>query len=341
MRVRVAAFVALVVICIAVGTAVLLYARSDNPTAGPPTEATLPAGQAALDDVMAQPHVAFRNTSLGANYGKVEVVPLNDVSGPRAVTSLSCDRVAIARGAGLCLVSHQGIPTTYEAQGFDASFHITYHFALPGLPSRARLSPDGHYAAMTVFVRGDSYAGTNFSTRTMFVDTTTGRRLGNLEQFAVTDNGKPVRAQSRNYWGVTFADDSNTFYATLAIGDDIHLIKGDLALRTAHTIANGVECPSLSPDQTHIAYKLRVSGQFSALGWRLHVLDLRTGRDVALAETRSVDDQVEWLNDHTVLYSLPHARAGSAQQDTWELPSDGSGAPKLFLSGSWSPAVTR
>lgn len=334
-------FAGLVVVCIGVGLAYLVHARSDNPSAGPPTEQTLPPGSGLLATIMGEPHVVFSNTERGSNYKHVEVVPLADRNGPRAVTPLTCDRVAMTNGMGICLKVDQGVVTTYEGEIFDSSFDVVHHFPLTGLPSRARVSPDGHWAAMTVFVRGDSYAGTNFSTRTMFVDTSTGRSIGNLEQFTVTDNGKPVKAVSRNYWGVTFADDSNHFYATLAVGNDIHLIEGDLQARTAHTIISGVECPSLSPDQQHIAYKLRVSGQFSALGWRLHVFDLRTGRDTTLAETRSVDDQVEWLDDGTVLYSLPHANQGTPQQDTWAVPSNGTGAPRLFISGSYSPAVSR
>ena len=41
--------------------------------------------------------------------------------------------------------------------------------------------------------------------------------------------------------------------------------------------------------------------------WRLHVLELATLRETALAETRSVDDQVEWLDDDTVLYGVDAA----------------------------------
>jgi hypothetical protein len=339
MGVRVALFTVLVVVCVAVGGAYVVYARGNNPRNGKPTEPLAAGSDAARAAVMAEPHVVFRNTELGSNYGKVEVVPLSAPAGPRFVTPLQCDRVAMGRRVGVCLTTEQGVVTTYRGEIFDAQFRVVHEFPLPGLPSRVRLSPDGKYAAMTVFVYGDSYAADNFSTRTLFVDTSSGAVLGDLEGFDVTEDGQTVTAISRNYWGVTFAADSNTFYATLAVGAEIHLIQGNLKQRQAHTIADDTECPSLSPDQTRVAYKKRVGGGFTAVQWRLHVLDLRTGRDRELAETRNVDDQVEWLDNSTVLYGVPRASSGSGATDTYAVPADGSGAPTLFIRGAWSPAV--
>ena len=338
---KIALFVALVVACIGVGIGYVLHARSNTPSAGRASEPTVTATQASLAAVMAGPYLVARNTDLGPAYGKVVLLPLADLTGPRAVTPLECDRVAMAHGVGLCLTADRGVVTTYRGEIFDANFHILHEFPLPGLPSRARVSPDGRFAAMTLFVYGDSYASTNFSTRTMFVDTQSGKLLGNLEQFQVTDNGRAVNDISRNYWGVTFAADSNRFYATLAVGTSIHLIEGDLARREAHTIANGVECPSLSPDGTRVAYKLRTGGALTGVRWRLHVLDLATGVDHALAETRSVDDQVEWLDDQRVLYALPRASSGTAVHDTWVVLADGTGSPQIFVRGTESPTVTR
>jgi hypothetical protein len=58
-----------------------------------------------------------------------------------------------------------------------------------------------------------------------------------------------------------------------------------------------------------------------------------------MAETRNVDDQVEWLDNSTVLYGVPRASPGSGATDTYAVPADGSGAPKLFIPGAWSPSV--
>ena len=67
--------------------------------------------------------------------------------------------------------------------------------------------------------------------------------------------------------------------------------------------------------------------------WRLHVLDLASGRETALAETRSVDDQVEWLDDERIMYGL----AG----DVWVVAADGGGKPRVFIPDALSPAVVR
>ena len=89
-----------------------------------------------------------------------------------------------------------------------------------------------------------------------------------------------VDERDRNYWGLTFAADGDTFYATMATGKQTWLIKGSISKQTAHTIHDNVECPSLSPDGTRIGYKKAVGHNPTV--WRFHVLDLATGK-----ETRS------------------------------------------------------
>ena len=96
---------------------------------------------------------------------------------------------------------------------------------------------------MTSLVHGDSYASSGFSTRTRFIETSTGKFRGNLESFHVTDNGRMVDAISRSYWGITFASDSNPFYVTLAVGANTHLIEGNLRAPRGSYLASEVECP--------------------------------------------------------------------------------------------------
>jgi hypothetical protein len=337
---KIAAFVVLVAVCTGIGIGVLLHVRDDDPKAGKPQEQSVAVTPQQLDALMRAPHVLFQNTDAGTAYGKVEVVPRTDPRGQRAISPITCDRVAAARNVGVCLIiNRDNIIASYKGKIFDRHFRVTHTFPLPGLPSRARLSPNGHWAAMTVFVGGDSYASATFSTRTSFVDTATGKNEGDLEAFRVTDRGKTVTDVNRNYWGVTFAADSDTFYATLGRGKNIQLIQGRVSTRSAHTIKSGIECPSLSPDQTRIAYKLRVGSPSVAVEWRLHVLDLRSGVDTTLAENHSVDDQVEWLDDDTILYSLLRSPTGTSIKDTYSLPANGTGAPALYIRGAWSPSV--
>ena len=90
-----------------------------------------------MASLMSAPHLLFENTDLGPAYGRVEVVPVSDPGGPRAITPITCDRVASARDVGVCLVINRGIVTTYEGKIFDSNFNVLHTFALPGLPSRA------------------------------------------------------------------------------------------------------------------------------------------------------------------------------------------------------------
>ena len=65
-------------------------------------------------------------------------------------------------------------------------------------------------------------------------------------------------------------------------------------------LRENVECPSLSPDQRHLAFKSRLA---NGREWRVHVLELATMREWAIeTETRSIDDQIEWLDNGHVLY---------------------------------------
>jgi hypothetical protein len=107
-------------------------------------------------------------------------------------------------------------------------------------------------------------------------------------------------------------------------------VRGDVSARSAEVVRENAECPSLSPDGARVVYKKRVG---DSGGWRYHMLDLASGRETALAETRPIDDQVEWLDEQHVLYRLG--------TDVWVMPADGSGQPRLFLRGADSPAVVR
>jgi Tol biopolymer transport system component len=161
--------------------------------------------------------------------------------------------------------------------------------------------------------------------------------LPNLEEFTVRSGGSVVDSIDRNYWGVTFIPGSDEFYATLQTGGRIYLIKGDVSSRTGDVVGTDIECPSLSPDGTRIAFKERDGG--AAVTWHLGVLDLDSGGRWRLGETRSVDDQVEWADDDTVIYGLPTSTAGSAETDVWAVPADGSGHPSRWIARAWSPGV--
>src|SRR5262249_58425089 len=149
----------------------------------------------------------------------------------------------------------------------DEHFHPLFDVRTPGIPSRARISPDGRLAAFTVFVTGHSYGSPELSTATLIVDLTTQATVANLEAFQVSKEGDKLMAPDFNYWGVTFERDSNFFFATLRTNGINYLVHGDIAARTVTVLHAGVECPSLSPDGTRIAFKKAVG----RADWRLAV----------------------------------------------------------------------
>lgn len=239
----------------------------------------------------------------------------------------------------MCLRADRGFLTTFEALVFDRDLEITERIGLAGTPSRVRVAPGGELAAATVFVTGHSYADAGFSTQTTLIDLDDGDVIADLEvDFTVERNGETWREIDFNFWGVTFVDDDR-FYATLGTGGDAHLVEGGIAARRMRVLEPDVECPSLAPDGTRLAFKRRGETANGAARWRIGVLDLTTREVTILAEERSVDDQVAWLDDETVMYGLPVSES-PAETDTWIVPADGTGAPRLHVERAWSTATT-
>ncbi|MEU9112555.1 hypothetical protein AB0D04_12335 [Streptomyces sp. NPDC048483] len=290
----------------------------------------------------------FRST--GAGSGRVARLPAR----PGAATRMSaraaepadrrttggpaCERFHAAAGTGLCLQRRPGIPPRSYAVVLDRRLREKRRIALTGIPNRARVSASGRMLSWTMFATGDSYATTAFSTRTSVLDTRTGYLIKNVEDIPLTLDGRRYHSPDVNYWGVTFARDDNRFYATVSTKGKTYLIEGDLRKWAARTLRENVECPSLSPDNTRLAFKKRVR-EGADDPWRLYVLDLRTLREHPLGETRSVDDQAAWLDDHTLAYALP-GRDGRPS-DIWSVPADGRGSPSLRVRDASSPAFVR
>jgi hypothetical protein len=330
-RGRLAVFALLIAACVlgtvaAIGSAVR---EGDGAASGSATARKL------LSDSRADGRavVVFRSLDRDqAARGRVAVTAAARRSGAPALTPLGCDRVYFAGGKGLCLGRASGFAGGYRAKVFGADLRVRHEVPVSGIPSRARVSPDGRYGSVTLFVTGHAYAEAgSFSTQATLIDMERGQEIAGLEEFTVTRRGKQVTAVDVNFWGVTFARDSDRFYATMATGGRTYLIQGSVSARTAHVIHENVECPSLSPDGTRVAYKKRVGS--GAKPWRLFVLDLETMRETPVAETRSVDDQAEWLDDAHVLYGIGG--------ETWKVRADGLGRAHRFMAAADSPAVLR
>ncbi|MFJ8015532.1 TolB family protein [Streptomyces sp. NPDC096339] len=281
------------------------------------------------------PRILFRNMAWGPHRDELASVPASAPEGARTASGVSCLRFHSAAGTGICLQAVKGgVQDGYRAVVLDKGLKEVSAHPLAGIPTRARVSPGGHLAAWTVFVGGDSYAGTNFSTRTSVLDLRTGRLDASLEDFTILKDGKEYRNADVNFWGVTFTADEQAFYATMATGGRTHLVRGDLTARTVTALRENVECPSLAPDGKRLVFKKRVEGLPAEAPWRLYALDLASGAETPLAEERSVDDQVVWLDERTVAYSLP----GDFGADLYTVPADGSGAPVRLMASALAPA---
>jgi hypothetical protein len=284
---------------------------------------------AGAGDLPAGKRIVFQNVEREVGYAQVASVPASNPDQKRRLSGVVCERVHYSGGRGICLMPRNSLlGRTYDAILLDGDLRPGRRIALPGINSRARVSPDGRFAAATGFVTGDSYADQTFSTRTFILDLDRGRKVANLEEFSVYRDGARISSVDFNFWGVTFAANGR-FYATLRTRGKTYLVRGNVAARRMDVLREGVECPSLSPDGTKIAFKKAVG----EARWRLSVLDLRTLKAWPLGETSSVDDQAEWLGNEQVLYGRDAA--------VWSVRADGRGAPRLLIADALSPAVPR
>jgi hypothetical protein len=285
------------------------------------------------------PYLMFISVANDDSFQHVAVAPLPDLHRGAYLTALVCDRVYYSANRGLCLTSAAvDNETRWYADVFDERFQRLHRIPLAGTPSRIRIAPDGRHAAATMFETGHSYAQHGFSTRTTLVDTAAGASLGDLEQFTAVRDGRAFHEPDFNFWGVTFARDGDTFYATLDTGGVSYLVKGSVSRRATEIVRAGVECPSLSPDNTRIAFKKRLGTRYRGW-WQIAIVDLASEKETLIGtETRSVDDQVEWLDDERVAY---HLTGGSTAADLWAVRVDGTAAPERLLAAAYSPAVVR
>jgi WD40-like Beta Propeller Repeat len=324
-RARALVFVLCTVGAAAVAAGVVAWSALKNDSSEPVRPASSQLRLATAN----KPYLVYQHVARDSHYAEVAIASLQRPSDPPTYTGLVCERVYASAGRGVCLVPKQEpLGSAVRARLFDQDFRADDSVRLDGIASRARVSADGRYGAATTFVAGHSYKDVGFSTNTSLLDLDTGKVLTNLEKFAVTKDGKPFDAIDFNFWGVTFAPDGRHFYATLQTAGDIYLVEGDLRARTARVVAQDVECPSLSPDGKRIAFKHRQGSR-----WRLTVLDLASGRRTPLGEKRSIDDQVEWLDDAHIVYGY--------LGDLWTVPADGTGAASVYLRDALSPAVVR
>ena len=309
------------------GAAALYVVQSRG---GGPTDNARPVAAGHL--ALASGNLYFRNLAKGPDQGKLSAVSVADPGGPRQVEKLRCDRFATARGTSICLRIKPGsLPPYTEMLVLGPDLAVKHKETLPGTPSRARVSPDGKIVNWTLFVSGDSYATSGFSTRSGLYEVETGVLIKSVEELPVFVDGRRYFASDVNYWGITFDADGSRFYITLGSKGKTHLIKADYRQYRGESIAQNVECPALSPDGKRIAFKQKNPDG----SWRLAVLELATGQVTHPAESRAIDDQPLWRDDNTLLYALKRG----ASSDIWSTPIASTGTPQLLVPDAASPAV--
>jgi len=335
MRTRVWLFALICLVAVAVvGAAVaraLLTQRADRHATATPDAARI------LGVPPDRPFVMFVSLDPNAGWKQIALAPLASPDGRRYTADMVCERVYFAGSRGVCLFTRETLLPVYYARIFNERFESLSEIPLTGPPSRARVSPDGRRAAITVFEQGHSYAETGFSTRTTLVDTMSGTSLGDLEQFVVWRDGRRFQARDFNFWGVSFARDGNRFFATLSSGGVPYLVEGHVDRREVRVLHPGVECPSLSPDNTRVAFKRMIRHE-SGSEWQLWLLDLSTLSERPVAgETRNIDDQVDWLDDTHLVYHFPSTDGNNV----WVVSTDEGQPPQRFIHEAFSPAVVR
>jgi hypothetical protein len=273
--------------------------------------------------------MVFQNVIRGDDYAKTSLVPLDSPGGMRLATGLICERVHFAAGRGICLTAEHGVESRYFAVLFGADFVPATRLQLGGAPTFARVSRDGRMAAASFQTAPPKEEAPFAPTETWLLDTLSGEVVADLADFKLVRDGAELVESEVDYWGVTFKRDSDGFFASVRFGGNIYLVEGSIADQRLVVLKGGVSAPALSPDESRVAYANLVSNIGPT--WRFRVLDLATMADTGLAETKSIDDQMEWMGGDTLLYGLA--------TDIWSVPADGGGQPQPFLFGGLSPAV--
>ncbi len=287
-------------------------------------------------ETIAPPFLMFRTLAPRLAHGRVAMIPLQSPHASRHVAPLTCSRLHYAGGGGLCLVEEaHGTMVKQVLYLFDRRFAIRNRLELRGVPIRARVSSDGRLAAVTVYGEEESPAGERLASESMLIDMRSGNTLADLREFAVTNESGPPIEGPVDIASVAFQSDSDRFFATISTATTRYLVSGSVVARRLTVVGLGFANEALSPDDGRLVVKRLVGDRGY---WRLGVLDLATMNERALDQgPRSVDDQVEWLDNERVIYHDVTAEGTGI----WVLASDGRSGPRLLLADAFSPAVVR
>lgn len=270
--------------------------------------------------------------------------PLSKKILERRPTTLACERVHMARQNIFCLGTPQqgsaGAGLAYAVTDFRLETVFSGKMLMGMAVSRARVSPDATHAGSTVFIAGHAYGTASFATQALVIDLRQ-RRLGMppLENWNIFHNNVQISSKDMNLWGVSFDPrNPDSFYVTAAIKERPYLARGSISARRIDLLRPDIECPSVSPDGSKLAFKKRRGRS----GWAPAVLDLASGRETVFQESRSIDDQIEWLDNHTLVYELNTPRMMGVKTDLRQIDiRQPQNASQLWLENAGSPAILR
>lgn len=282
----------------------------------------------------------------GDDYGRVVVL---HADGTRQLLERRCERLHIAAQLGICVSREESFGlATFTARYLDAAdteLREVRNFPSQ-LPSRARVSPSGTLVSTTAFVTGTSYADIGGEAETLAIvdEADASTNLRGLTQFEVLSRDDRYQGVVGEYWGVSFVDEDQ-FWVTGFFGEEPEVLEGSVSRGVLTPSGLAGSCPSVSPDGSTLVFKrLQDDGE----GFDLVAANLDSGTTWLLGESRSVDDQVEWLDDDTILYALHTnsveeggAAVAQPQFDIWSLDIAEGSEPQLFLPAADSPAAIR
>jgi dipeptidyl aminopeptidase/acylaminoacyl peptidase len=291
------------------------------------------AAPAGVRHPMTPPFVIFRALAPRDAYGYVAVRQLSPGARP-LVSTLSCSRLHYAGGRGLCAAQEQsGGEIKNVVYVFNARLERGARVVLDGMPTRLRVSPNGRFGAITTYAEEETEQGERLATRTRLVDLNSGTPFADLRDFHVDHRGLPPIEGPMDIASVAFERDGDRFFATLSTDRERYLVAGSQRERRLTTIRAGVANEALSPDGQRLVVKRLLPERGF---WQLAVIDLRTWAEHDLPQgPRSVDDQVEWLDNAHVTYHDVDGESTSI----WLLPIDGINGPRVLVKDAYSAAV--
>lgn len=296
---------------------------------------TSPAALVSSGRDEAAPVLIFRTLAPSNAFGRVARLTLGRPGDDRQISHLACLRLHYAGGRGLCVTQESdGKDASHAAYVFDRSLTRGPRIALAGVPTRVRVAPDGRLAAITTYAEEESPEGERLAIDSIIVDMSSGRTVADLRQFRIENHDLPPLNPPVDVGGVAFERDGDRFFAAVSTATERYLVSGSIHERRMTPIRTGVASESLSPDGRQLVVKKPGERGF----WQLAVIDLRTWKERDLQQgPRSVDDQVEWLDNAHVIY---HDVDGDGTA-LWMLPADGVNGPRVLVKDAYSGAVQR